>query len=54
VVQEATAGDLRAFYDTHYHPSNMHLFVVGDIEPHDIRDAIARVYASAHTAVYVC
>ena len=33
---EATAADLRRFYDTHYYPANMHLFVVGDFDPHEM------------------
>jgi len=44
IVREARSVDLRRFYDTHYHPSNMHMFVVGDIDPEEIRDLIERVY----------
>ena len=44
VVREATAADLRRFYDSHYHPSNMHIFVVGDIDPDEIRQLIEDVY----------
>lgn len=32
-IYEITAADLHACYDTFYHPSNMILFVVGDIDP---------------------
>lgn len=44
VICAATADTLRHFYDTHYHPSNMHLFVVGDIDPEEILTLIQHVY----------
>jgi predicted Zn-dependent peptidase len=45
IVREASAADLRRFYDTHYHPSNMHIFVVGDIDPEQILRLIHKIYA---------
>ena len=46
VVVEATSADLRKFYDTHYHPSNMHLFVVGDINPLHMQRVIEAVFGA--------
>jgi zinc protease len=44
IVLEASAEDLRRFYDTHYYPANMHLFVVGDIDPQEMVQLIEKVY----------
>ncbi|MCL2560685.1 MAG: insulinase family protein [Turicibacter sp.] len=35
-IYEITAEDLQLCYDTFYHPSNMVLFVVGDVEPESV------------------
>jgi len=39
-IYEITADDLHICYDTFYHPSNMILFVVGDINPETLIDVI--------------
>jgi len=35
-IYQITANDLQVCYETFYHPSNMILFVVGDIDPEDL------------------
>ena len=39
-IYQITADDLQVCYDTFYHPSNMILFVVGDIEPESIMNLV--------------
>ncbi|MGX7059687.1 EF-P 5-aminopentanol modification-associated protein YfmH [Vagococcus humatus] len=39
-IQEITAKDLYTCYETFYHPSNMNLFIVGNIEPNAIMKVI--------------
>ena len=39
-IYQITADDLHVCYDTFYHPSNMILFVVGDIEPETLIEFI--------------
>ena len=39
-IYEITANDLHVCYDTFYHPSNMILFVVGDIDPEQLINVI--------------
>jgi predicted Zn-dependent peptidase len=39
-IYEITADDLQVCYDTFYHPSNMILFVVGDIDPETLMASI--------------
>ena len=51
-IYKITADDLQVCYDTFYHPSNMILFVVGDIDPEDLIHVIrenqdAKGYADA-------
>ena len=51
-IYKITAADLHVCYDTFYHPSNMILFVVGDIEPESLIEVIrknqdAKEYADA-------
>jgi predicted Zn-dependent peptidase len=41
-VYETTAEDLHVCYDTFYHPSNMILFVVGDINPEEVLESIKK------------
>ena len=51
-IYQITASDLQVCYDTFYHPSNMILFVVGDINPEALIEVIrtnqeAKTYADA-------
>jgi len=39
-IQKITAKDLYTCYETFYHPSNMNLFIVGNIEPNAIMKVI--------------
>lgn len=39
-IYEITKDDLYLCYETFYHPSNMVLFVVGDVNPENIRDIV--------------
>ena len=39
-IYNITKDDLYLCYETFYHPSNMVLFVVGDVNPENIRDIV--------------
>ena len=41
-IYKITADDLQVCYDTFYHPSNMILFVVGDINPRSLIEVIRK------------
>lgn len=45
-IDAITADDLYHCYETFYHPSNMTLFVVGDIDPEEVMDWIKTNQAS--------
>ncbi|MCL1989696.1 MAG: insulinase family protein [Defluviitaleaceae bacterium] len=52
-IYEITAADLHVCYETFYHPSNMILFVVGDIEPESLIEVIrANQDAKSYTATH--
>jgi hypothetical protein len=43
-VKRFTREDLVRFYKRHYYPSNMHLFVVGDVVPTEVLAEIERLF----------
>ena len=43
-VKAFTRDDLFRFYRRHYYPRNMHLFVVGDIDPNEVLGEITRLF----------
>lgn len=51
-INQITAQDLYTCYHTFYHPSNMNLFVVGDISPMQIMELISNNQASKSFAPY--
>ena len=45
-IYQITASDLHVCYETFYHPSNMILFIVGDINPEELIEVIRKDQAS--------
>jgi len=46
LIKGWTGGDLRKFYETHYFPANMCLYVAGDIDPATIEKQIQGVFGA--------
>ncbi|MEM9521035.1 MAG: insulinase family protein [Actinomycetota bacterium] len=44
-IEATEAAELRAFYDTWYHPENMAIVVVGDLPTEDMRAQLDRAFA---------
>lgn len=47
-IRTITHEDLYVCYQTFYHPSNMAMFVAGDVDPRNIIDQVARMEADRH------
>lgn len=46
LIMTFTAEQIRSFYDKHYHPSNMHIFVVGDVDEAEVLEEIRRTFGT--------
>ena len=46
LVQRVNADGLRRFYEQHYFPSNMHLFLVGDFDAHRVLQHISSSFSA--------
>ena len=46
LVKGFNAGDFKAFYDAHYYPANMCLYIAGDVDVADMESKIQRVFGA--------
>ena len=46
LIKTFDSAQIKKFYDKHYHPSNMHIFVVGDIDEDEALEHITSIFGS--------
>jgi hypothetical protein len=56
LVKGFNAGDFKAFYDAHYYPANMCLYIAGDVDVADMESKIQRVFGAqvCHESCLLC